>query len=87
MSKYEWKSFRIFIVKPSYIPTKINSHLSTGLLPSVPEILAKQVVKFVKKSGRKRLIYNSSNIQLFLILARLSPKNLIIRVVNFMSEK
>jgi decaprenylphospho-beta-D-erythro-pentofuranosid-2-ulose 2-reductase len=64
-------------LRPGYVPTKLNKHLSPGSFPSTPEKVARQLNKKIKSGLSSGAVYAPAHISGLAIAIRLIPKSIL----------
>jgi decaprenylphospho-beta-D-erythro-pentofuranosid-2-ulose 2-reductase len=63
----------VIFVRPGYVPTKINQHLSPGKFATTPSKVALKVVQKVRAGKRNGVIYSPGFVGFLVILSRMLP--------------
>lgn len=70
---------KYLLVRPSYVPTKINKHLTPGFLPTTTKKVANDCMRVFPRYQKFKLIYSPRYIFIFIFLLRLLPKKILFR--------
>lgn len=68
---------KYLLVRPGYIPTKINRHLAPGFLPTTTKRVATHCRRVFPRYQKFKIIYSPRYIVIFVFLLRILPKKLL----------
>lgn len=80
-TKGDFKGTYIFL-RPGFVPTKLNSHLSAGSFPSTPDDVARLIIRKIGNGQANRVLHAPRKISVMAGISRVIPKAILRRILE-----
>ena len=74
--RYGFVSSNVIFLRPGYVLTKINSHLTPGKFPTTAQIVAKSLANRIRKGRVSGFIYAPTQIGFLAVLTKILPSRI-----------